>query len=266
MDETPLDARDLRPIRSWPELLQFGVLFEEYRLPAHFDMSPHEHETSHGWLILDGGFEQDSGHSVRWRSPGDLEAYDGGTIHRVRVGDRGCRCVVFEAAPPSPPFDGSRTTRGAESIASVLHQVLTGRHDAASVQDALNALVARGEELLLPRREPDWIREADEFIAERFAGSLRAGDVARHVGVHRTHLVREYRRFRGRTIADQVRMLRLAYARNLLDRRAGPLMTIALEAGFADQSHFTREFSSRYGSSPRRYLRTPANEVESIDP
>lgn len=237
-----------RLIRSWPQFLPFGVLVEEYRLPPHFDMSPHTHEMGHGWLILDGGFEQESDDAVRWRSPGEIDAYGGGTIHRIHAGDRGCRCVVFEDVLPAPgPAAGS-------SIADALQRLLRGRADPSNMQDVLHALIARADEGALFRREPDWIRDVDALIAERFLRPLRAGDVARHVGMHRAHLVREYRQFRGRTIADQVKMLRLDWARNVLIRRALPLIELALEAGFADQSHFTREFALRYGTSPRRYL------------
>ena len=182
------------------------------------------HETRHGWLILDGGFEQDSSDDVRWRAPGDLESYEGGTIHHVHVGDRGCRCLVFE-----------------ELIPGALQEFLS------------SGRLTRTGELKPAAPLPDWIGEVDAFIAARFHGPLRAGDVARHVGLHRSHLVREYRRWRGRTVADQVRMLRLAYARSLLVQRALPLPELALEAGFADQSHFTREFALRFGTSPRRY-------------
>jgi hypothetical protein len=58
------------PIRVWPELLQFGVLLEGYRLPPYFAMSPHVHEFGHGWLILDGGFEAGDGRCRPLAIPG----------------------------------------------------------------------------------------------------------------------------------------------------------------------------------------------------
>lgn len=215
-------------------------------LPPHFDMSPHVHDTGHAWMILDGGFEQDGVGDVRWRSPGEIDAYGGGTIHRIHVGDRGCRCVVFEDVAPSP----GRALRGAARLSDALLPVLRGASAPASATDAVHELLGRWE----PRRgEPPWIHEVDALLAERFLHPLRAGDVAASVGIHRGHLAREYRQFRGRTIADQVRMLRLAWARSVLMEQAPPLGELALAAGFADQSHFTRAFATRYGTSPGRY-------------
>ena len=47
-------------------------------------------------------------------------------------------------------------------------------------------------------------------------------------------------------------MRRLDFARRQL--AAGtPLAELALEAGFADQPHFTRMFRAAYGVTPRRY-------------
>jgi AraC family transcriptional regulator len=44
-------------------------------------------------------------------------------------------------------------------------------------------------------------------------------------------------------------------ARQLLRESALPLADIAVQCGFADQSHFTRVFSGRTGLSPGRWRR-----------
>jgi AraC-like DNA-binding protein len=40
-----------------------------------------------------------------------------------------------------------------------------------------------------------------------------------------------------------------------------PLVEVALTAGFADQAHFTRVFSSAYGLTPGRYRRLHTTEA-----
>ena len=42
-------------------------------------------------------------------------------------------------------------------------------------------------------------------------------------------------------------------AADALARSSAPLGQIALDAGFADQSHFTRAFRAAYGVTPRRW-------------
>ena len=51
-----------------------------------------------------------------------------------------------------------------------------------------------------------------------------------------------------------LRQRRLEQARALLKSGRAPL-EVALELGFADQSHLTRYFTSAYGISPGRYQR-----------
>jgi len=199
-------------------------------------------------MILDGGFEQESADAVRWRSPGEAATYDGGHLHQLRVGDRGARCFVFEDVPPSPSVEPCRRiVRAAET----LRKVLDGE-PAPAARPAIETLLGARPDT---RHEPAWLQELDAYVAAHFRRSLRAGDAARKIGLHRTHLVREFRRFRGRTLADHIRMLRLDYSRELLSSAELPLPDIALETGFTDQSHFTREFARRFGVTPGRYLR-----------
>jgi len=47
-------------------------------------------------------------------------------------------------------------------------------------------------------------------------------------------------------------------ARRMLEDPSFALATIALEAGFADQSHFTRTFRRATGFTPREYRRLHA--------
>jgi AraC family transcriptional regulator len=73
--------------------------------------------------------------------------------------------------------------------------------------------------------------------------------------VHPTTLARAYRRAYGCTVGERVRSLRLDYAaRRLLDG-GRPLSDVALDAGFYDQSHFTRAFQRQFRMTPLQYRR-----------
>jgi AraC-like DNA-binding protein len=50
-----------------------------------------------------------------------------------------------------------------------------------------------------------------------------------------------------------VRRLRVEWAASRLVSSDTPLSRLALEAGFVDQSHFTRAFKGRFGITPARY-------------
>ena len=52
------------------------------------------------------------------------------------------------------------------------------------------------------------------------------------------------------------RRLRVERARLLIQEGASDLASVALEAGFADQSHFTRVFRRLVGTTPGEYRRS----------
>lgn len=75
--------------------------------------------------------------------------------------------------------------------------------------------------------------------------------LADDAGVHPSHLSRAFRQHFGLTLGDYVRRERVDYAcRRIAARPAEALVRVAAEAGFADQSHMSREFRHWLGRSP----------------
>jgi AraC family transcriptional regulator len=103
---------------------------------------------------------------------------------------------------------------------------------------------------------PTWLPEATEYLRARFRESFRVADVACAVGVHPVHLARVFRLHHGTTVGEEVRRLRIDWAAAELSSSERPLAEIAFDAGFADQSHFTRAFKARTGVPPGRYRET----------
>jgi AraC family transcriptional regulator len=77
--------------------------------------------------------------------------------------------------------------------------------------------------------------------------------VAEAVGVHPSHLARSFRCAYGKTVGEYARALRLDWATAQLALEDATLAEIAVRAGFADQSHFTRAFRRQTGVTPGRY-------------
>jgi AraC family transcriptional regulator len=100
------------------------------------------------------------------------------------------------------------------------------------------------------RSPPRWLRQARDLLHEGFRQRLTLDGIAETVGVHPAHLARVFRQQQGCTVGDYVRRLRIEYACHCLSTSDTALATIALAAGFSDQSHFSKVFKRQTGMSP----------------
>ena len=118
------------------------------------------------------------------------------------------------------------------------------------------ALTARGRAASgvgIERRTPGWLEEARALLHDRHRQQLRVGEVADAVGVHPVHLARVFRAHYGTSVGAYVRTLRLNWAAERLAGSQDAIPQIALQAGFYDQSHFTRTFKCQFGCTPLAY-------------
>jgi AraC family transcriptional regulator len=103
---------------------------------------------------------------------------------------------------------------------------------------------------------PAWLRRVKERLHEEFRDNPRMSDLANEAGVHPVHLARVFRAYERRTPGDYLQQLRVRSACSLLHDRDYPLALIAVDCGFADQSHFTRVFRKLTASTPAQFRRT----------
>ena len=90
---------------------------------------------------------------------------------------------------------------------------------------------------------------------------VRSSELEAVTGLTRYELARQFRVKYGTSPYHYLLMRRLDCARVQL-ARSRPLVNVALEAGFADQAHFTRMFKAAFGLTPARYSALRAHEVQ----
>jgi AraC family transcriptional regulator len=120
----------------------------------------------------------------------------------------------------------------------------------------LLALMARLRNVPEPRagrQPPRWLAEARDLLHDRYAERLLVTDVADAVGVHPVHLARVFRLHYGTPVGAYQRALRVTWAAGMLTDSDDGIAQIALQAGFFDQSHFTRVFKRQFGLTPLAY-------------
>lgn len=85
--------------------------------------------------------------------------------------------------------------------------------------------------------------------------SITVEQMARHLHMSESSLLRHFKRETGKTPMEFVGQLRLEQARALLGTGGGTITEIARECGFSSGSHFSTTFGAVYGVTPREYRR-----------
>lgn len=102
-------------------------------------------------------------------------------------------------------------------------------------------------------RSPQWLERVKNILEQHFAEPCKLSEIAAVAGVHPVHLAREFRKHYGSSIGEYLRKVRIEYACRELMCSNAAVANIALAAGFADQSHFSRTFKRLCGMTPGRY-------------
>jgi AraC-like DNA-binding protein len=96
------------------------------------------------------------------------------------------------------------------------------------------------------------LERARQFLDAEKTRVVHSSELEVVTGLTRYDLARQFRLMCGTSPYRYLLMRRLDFARELLAWHR-PLVEIALEAGFADQAHFTRMFKAAFGITPARY-------------
>ena len=246
-----------------------GFEITEAWFPAAAVLPRHAHDRACVAVMMDGFFDLRLTGKVYRCIPASI--YRAGRETNANfMGPRGAHVVVVQPDPLCAdllqPFAGMLGR-----AAHCHHAGLADRASRLSQElerpDDLSVLAAEGIALEMlvdlarldygrERRPPPWLLRAQEVLHARFAEPIRTAEVAGEVGVHPAHLARR--------VSDPLRSvdrnLPASPAARVGGERAAAsdvsLASVALAAGFADQSHFTRFFKRHTGQTPYAYRRT----------
>jgi AraC family transcriptional regulator len=174
-----------------------------------------------------------------------------------------CRQLLTEVHRVVP--DGARAVAGRLIAELACPDDLSPMAIEAACLDLLTCALRAGRERL--RQHPPWLARVVEYLQAEFRRAPALTEVAAVAGVHPSHLLRAFKEAFGETPFSRIRRLRLEWAASEMTGQDTPLIDIAAAAGFADQSHFTREFRRYFRVTPAAYRRgeSPADrEVQKL--
>ena len=230
----------------------------------------HCHEHANIAFVLSGSFTEIFDRRSFDCHPHDLIVKPPGERHANRYGAAGMRCIVIEIAKSRlesdyavlHAFERTEHIRGGPLTALALRAYrefrLMDHASSLAIEGLLLEWIAeasRRRPMARERRTAPWLERAREYLHEEYVEGRSLATIASEIGVHPTHLAREFRKAFGCTVGEYVRKLKVEFACQLLVESDASLLEIACSAGFADHSHFTRTFRRLTGFTPGEYRR-----------
>jgi AraC family transcriptional regulator len=246
---------------AWTAPRHLGdVVVSAGQVPGGTRFRRHAHEVPHLCCVLDGGFVESEPYGPRDVGPGTVRLSPPGR-HDIDFPPAGARCLIVELRDAAGLDAGPRSLFLEDpwlgSLAAATgHAVLRSGPGAQARVDhlvaELVAQVSRRRRARAARIPPRWLAEARERLRAAEGRFPAVAELAAALGVDRAHLARAFRDHYGVTMGAFARGVRVERALRLLGDAARPLSDIALEAGFADQSHMTRVVAAATGATPAR--------------
>jgi AraC family transcriptional regulator len=228
----------------------------------------HSHELPFFGLLLRGFYGERYGRQLKQFSPMSLMFRPAGIPHQDEIAPGGLRFFHVELRPGwkarltecSGKLDqGCEDSRGGPLFwlaMQLFRETFTvDQADPLCVESLLAELTGLAARLPLQEKKhaPDWLTRVVDKLHAECCARVTLDDLSTAAGVHPVHLSRVFRRFQREGIGEYTRRLRVrASCRYLLDPQL-PLADISLLTGFADQSHFTREFRRITGFTPHSF-------------
>ena len=244
-----------------------GVILSEINHKGARRLPNHAHELAFFSLLLNGAYTEHFGTSTIVYKPMTIAFHPPDFEHRDEIANGGGRFFSIELQRVW--LDRLREYTGTAEISTGLHSgelvwLAARLYRERKEFNACSPLAIEG--LLLEMlavvggathaREPTapaWLSRTVDLLHGEFQRSLTLDYISSAIGVNPLHLSRVFRKFHHRTIGDYVSRLRVQYCCRRLSERDTPLANLALDAGFADQSHFTRTFKRITGLTPNAF-------------
>ncbi len=241
--------------------------------PPGREMPRHSHRTANITIVLAGQFEEEiEGHQFVG-GPLSVVYKPAGSVHATRTGESGTRTLVVEVEGPLEDelrrryalFDDCRWFHAlcglAPCVLGLVRDVRDGTHRGIESWFArMRKVMASSPGLRMSPGVGVHVRRAIEILrSDRLVSTAM---LAERLGLHPVYLARLFRTRLGLTPARVRQGMRLGTALDQIVQMGKPPAHAALEAGFSDQCHLSRQVK-RYAGVSAGALRRLGQDGES---
>jgi AraC family transcriptional regulator len=246
-----------------------GIVLTETRHHQRDWLPLHSHQNAYFCLVRRGQFAERFGHEERLCVPMTLTFHPPQERHSEQIQSTAASSFNIELEPSwllrlqtyaPAPLEPCAMQGGP------LTNIMLRLQQEFEQNDAVSPLAVEGLSLELlaglvrVRRDtksiPSWLTTVRTLLRDRFVEALDLTSLAQEAGVHPVYLVQCFRRHYDCTPGDYQRQLRVEAAKQKLIASSHALAEIALQVGFADQSHLTRVFKQYTGQTPAAFRRS----------
>lgn len=93
----------------------------------------------------------------------------------------------------------------------------------------------------------------DKYIQDNIFNEISIDSLAKLIGISKYYFLKEFRKYKGITPYQYILHKKLETSKNLLGKSGKPIIEIAYDLGFSDQSHLNKLFKKYYGLSPKKF-------------
>jgi AraC family transcriptional regulator len=243
-----------------------GVVLSEIAHAVGRKLPSHTHESAYFGLLLAGSYSERCTHRLAEYQPFTIGFHPPSLTHSDEVGVGGSRMFCVElrdvylnrtrpylTAPRFvPDLCASEVTwLGLRLFRAFADQTL----DALELEELCGNMLERvsGASVIEEKSRPAWLPRAVDLLHASYRESLTLDQIALQVGIHPIHLSRVFRKHFDCSMAEFMNRLRVQFACRALAAGWSDLASVAIEAGFADQSHLGRVFKSCTGQTPGHF-------------
>lgn len=249
------DVRHLREVA--------GLILAESRYAPHLTTPLHAHEAASLTLVIRGGYRERFPTRTFDCVPGKILFRPPGQPHSDQMSNGGAHCLMveFPQSWQERLHQAGFKIKGASQLPGVFHAVAQLRRELDTNDDAtplaveslvLDLICSCMRQKLNTNSKPMWITRLHDRLESEFERRISLSELAGECGHHPAHVARTFRAHYHCTIGEFVRRRRIAHACERI-AAGDPLSSVALDAGFANQSHFSRVFKTIIGTTPREY-------------
>lgn len=230
--------------------------------PEHCDPGFHCHENPHLILLLNGGNVYNTRRQSSEKTAGDMLFYHSGEVHQTLPGTAFSRCINLEVEHDFL----KRHHMTEEMLQRVAGCGPDGKFMLLKIYRELQADDALGpvslQALFLgmsgklrkePGRYPPWLTQLLALLNDEWDGVPTLEALSAKLGVHPVTISKYFTRFMGCTLGEYLRKAKIEKSLPLIRSGHYSLTEVAVACGFADQSHFIRNFKAHTGWLPKAF-------------